>query len=76
MNGGARPCALNRPTASGLRRATRSASWLVARPRTSPKICLRLVADPLPVIAWTSAITRSRSPTVRHASRAGGGSIP
>ena len=55
---------------------TKSASCSVALPRSSPSICLRLAADPLPVVAWTSVIARSRSSMVSDASRAGARSIP
>ena len=54
-------------------RLTKSASGCVARPSSSPRICLRLAADPLPFAAWISATARSRSATVREGSAAGGG---
>jgi hypothetical protein len=66
------PC-LSSPVKS---RLTKSVSCSVARPRSSPRICLRFAAEPLPVVPCTSAIARSSSSTVREGRLAGAVSMP
>jgi hypothetical protein len=66
------PCR-NSPVKS---RLTKSASCSVARPSSSPRICLRLADDPLPVVSWTRVIARSSSSMVRDAFPAAARSMP